>query len=51
MSFFFFFWNLFLGVISALTRVLKGLFLGIFFIPRIDRPVLMRGFETMDNGE
>lgn len=49
-SFFFFFWNLFLGIISALMRIIKGLVLGVFFIPRIDRPVLMRGFETFDTG-
>ena len=50
MSFFFFFWNLFLGVVSALLRVLRGIVFGVFFIPRIDRPVLMTGFERFDAG-
>lgn len=49
-SFFYFFFNIFLGIVSAILRVLKGMMLGVFFIPRIDRSVMMRGYEPMDSG-
>lgn len=49
-SLFYFFFNIFLGAVSAIMRVLKAMVLGIFFIPRIDRSIMMHGFEHLDGG-
>ncbi|XP_072051205.1 stimulated by retinoic acid gene 6 protein-like isoform X2 [Amphiura filiformis] len=43
------FLNTLLGLISALVRIIRGTLLGIFLLSRIDRPVLMRGYEIKDN--
>ncbi|XP_074607154.1 stimulated by retinoic acid gene 6 protein-like isoform X2 [Acropora palmata] len=47
-SYFFFFYNIILGFIAGLFRILKGLLLGIIFMARIDRPFLMQGYQTWD---
>ncbi|XP_044181344.1 stimulated by retinoic acid gene 6 protein-like isoform X2 [Acropora millepora] len=47
-SYFFFFYNIILGFLAALIRILKGLLLGIIFMARIDRTYLMAGYETWD---
>ncbi|KAL9963252.1 hypothetical protein ACROYT_G032433 [Oculina patagonica] len=48
MSYFFFFYNILLGMFSCSMRILKGMFLGVIFISRIDRSSLMQGFQTWD---
>lgn len=48
MSYFFFFYNILLGVFSCLVRILKGMFLGVVFLSRIDRTSMMQGFQTWD---
>jgi len=48
MSYLFFFYNILLGVFSCLVRILKGMFLGVLFLSRIDRTSLMPGFQTWD---
>ncbi|XP_068737729.1 stimulated by retinoic acid gene 6 protein-like isoform X2 [Montipora capricornis] len=48
MSYFFFFYNILLGFFSSFLRILKGILLGVLFLPRIDRTCLMRGFQTWD---
>ncbi|EDO30124.1 predicted protein [Nematostella vectensis] len=48
LSFFFFFFNILVGLMSCVLRILKGMLLGIMFIGRIDRPLLMKGFTGMD---
>ena len=50
MSYLFFFYNILLGVLSCLARILKGMFLGVVFLSRIDRTSLMQGFQTWDQG-
>jgi len=48
MSYFFFFYNILLGLFSCTIRILKGMALGVIFISRIDRTCLMQGFQTWD---
>lgn len=48
MSYFFFFYNILLGLISCFFRILKGMALGVIFLSRIDRTCLMQGFQTWD---
>lgn len=50
MSYFFFFYNILLGLISCFFRILKGMALGVIFLSRIDRTCLMQGFQTWDPG-
>lgn len=50
MSYFFFFYNILLGLFSCTMRILKGMLLGVIFISRIDRTSLMQGFQTWDKG-
>ncbi|KAK3753775.1 hypothetical protein QZH41_014235, partial [Actinostola sp. cb2023] len=49
-SFFFFFFNILVGLMSCMLRILKGMVLGILFIGRIDRPLIMKGFTNLDTG-
>ena len=46
MSYFFFLYNIILGLFSAFMRILKGMLLGVIFISRIDRTSLMQGFQA-----
>ncbi|XP_066030100.1 stimulated by retinoic acid gene 6 protein-like [Pocillopora verrucosa] len=48
MSYFFFFYNIILGIFSAFMRILNGILLGVIFISRIDRSSLMQGFQAWD---
>lgn len=48
-TYFFFFYNILLGIFSSLLRVLKGMLLGVLFLSRIDRTCLMQGFQTWDS--
>ncbi|XP_045157353.2 stimulated by retinoic acid gene 6 protein-like isoform X2 [Mercenaria mercenaria] len=47
-SFFMIFLNASIGLFAFLKRILVGAFLGVFLIPRMDRSLLMRGYEAMD---
>ncbi|CAH3146280.1 unnamed protein product [Porites lobata] len=47
-SYFFFFYNVLVGLFSCLLRIFKGTVLGVLFLGRIDRTVLMQGFQTWD---
>lgn len=50
MSYVFFIANVNIGLASTLMRALKGLAIGIFWLGRIDKAVLMRDYETLDGG-
>ena len=50
-SYFFFFYNVLVGLFSCLLRIFKGTVLGVLFLGRIDRTVLMQGFQTWDPGK
>ncbi|XP_071954206.1 stimulated by retinoic acid gene 6 protein-like [Antedon mediterranea] len=45
-----FFFHVITGLVSCLLRIIKSLIFGAIFIGRIDRCVLMRGFELWDSG-
>ena len=50
-AYFMFFYNIFLGLISCLQRILKAMFVGIVFLSRLDNSTLPRRFEFFDPGE
>ena len=47
-SFLTIFLNASIGFFAFIKRILMGAFLGVFLIPRMDRSLLMRGYEAMD---
>ncbi|XP_072167569.1 stimulated by retinoic acid gene 6 protein-like [Diadema setosum] len=47
-SYFLVFLNVLVGMLSCVIRILTGLVVGVFLLCRIDRPILMRGFENLD---
>ncbi len=49
-NFFLFFFNIILGLFSCLKRILFSVVFGTLLISRLDRCLLMRGFETFDAG-
>ncbi|KAM9330654.1 stimulated by retinoic acid gene 6 protein-like [Gastrophryne carolinensis] len=49
-NYFFFFYNVILGVSACLLRLLCSLILGTWLIARIDRTILQRGYESADMG-
>ncbi|PFX15820.1 Coiled-coil domain-containing protein 180 [Stylophora pistillata] len=48
LSYFFFFYNIIVGLTSCTIRILKGMLLGVIFISRIDRTSLIQGFQSWD---
>ena len=51
MSYAFVFLNTIVGVLSGLLRIAKAMILGLFFFSRLDRTVLMPGFQKWDKGK
>lgn len=49
-NYFFFFYNVILGLGACLFRLFSGLILGSWLIARIDRTLLQRGYESADTG-
>ncbi|XP_063770304.1 stimulated by retinoic acid gene 6 protein-like isoform X2 [Pseudophryne corroboree] len=49
-NYFFFFYNVILGLGACLFRLLCSLILGSWLIARIDRTILQRGYESADMG-
>ncbi|XP_052777155.1 stimulated by retinoic acid gene 6 protein-like [Mya arenaria] len=47
-SFFMLFLNASIGLVQYVKRILFSAVLGVFLIPRMDRSLYMRGYETMD---
>ncbi|XP_066022599.1 stimulated by retinoic acid gene 6 protein-like [Pocillopora verrucosa] len=50
MSYAFVFLNAIVGFLSGLLRIAKAMILGLFFFSRLDRTVLMPGFQSWDKG-
>ena len=50
MSYFFFFFNILVGLFSGFLRITLGIVLGVVFLARIDRSTLMQGFQRLDRG-
>ncbi|KAK3745722.1 hypothetical protein QZH41_020276, partial [Actinostola sp. cb2023] len=49
-SYFFFFLNILVGLVSGLLRVVKGAALGLVFLCRLDRTSMMTGYRKWDTG-
>ncbi|XP_062615529.1 receptor for retinol uptake stra6-like [Saccostrea cucullata] len=49
-TYFLFFYNIFIGIFSCLMRILKSIILGSLFLPRLDHSVLPRKFQQFDPG-
>ncbi|KAE8632183.1 hypothetical protein XENTR_v10001465 [Xenopus tropicalis] len=49
-NYFFFFYNVIVGLSACLLRLLRSVILGSWLIARIDRSILQRGFESGDTG-
>ncbi|XP_022804922.1 stimulated by retinoic acid gene 6 protein-like [Stylophora pistillata] len=50
MSYAFVFLNTIVGIVSGLFRIVKALMFGLFFFSRLDRTILMPGFQMWDKG-
>lgn len=46
-----YFYNVFLGLLSALTRIIISIIVGITFIGRVDYPILPQSMQHRDAGE
>lgn len=49
-SFFLFFYNIFIGLVSCLLRILKSVLVGALFLSRLDNSALPRRFQMFDPG-
>ncbi|CAH3146303.1 unnamed protein product, partial [Porites lobata] len=49
-SYFFFFFNILVGLCSGFLRITLGIVLGVVFLARIDRSTLMKEFQRLDRG-
>ncbi|KAL3847292.1 hypothetical protein ACJMK2_018211 [Sinanodonta woodiana] len=49
-TYFLFFYNIFIGLISCLMRVIKSMILGSIFISRLDESVFPQRFKSLDPG-
>ena len=50
-SYFVFFQNMVVGFVSSLLRITISVLLGLVLFFRLDRVVLMKGFEALDQGK
>ncbi|XP_058239979.1 stimulated by retinoic acid gene 6 protein-like isoform X1 [Hemibagrus wyckioides] len=48
-NYFFFFFNMILGLMNCLLRVIKSLAVGVMLVSRIERSIMPEGFETLDH--
>ncbi|XP_022064951.2 STRA6-like isoform X1 [Acanthochromis polyacanthus] len=49
-NYFFFFYNVVMGVSTCILRLLCSIVVGTWLVSRIDRTIMQRGYETMDAG-
>jgi len=49
-SYFMFFYNIFIGFLSCILRILKSIAIGAIFMSRLDNSALPRRFQMMDPG-
>ena len=50
MSYFFFFFNILVGLFSGFLRITLGIVVGVVFLARLERSTLMQGFQRFDEG-
>ena len=49
-SYFLLFYNALVGLAKAVRRIVTSAVLNLFFLPRLDRPLVIKGFEYLDKG-
>ncbi|XP_069024406.1 STRA6-like [Embiotoca jacksoni] len=49
-NYFFFFYNVVMGMSNCIVRLLLSIMVGTWLVSRIDRTIMQRGYETMDAG-
>ncbi|KAK2815924.1 hypothetical protein Q5P01_026391 [Channa striata] len=49
-NYFFFFYNVVMGVSNCVLRLLSSIVVGTWLVSRIDRTIMQRGYENMDAG-
>lgn len=49
-TFFMFFYNIFMGIVSCLLRIIKSMIIGTMFLCRLDNSALPRRFQMFDPG-
>ncbi|XP_070781443.1 STRA6-like [Enoplosus armatus] len=49
-NYFFFFYNVVMGISTCILRLLCSIVVGTWLVSRIDRTIMQRGYETMDAG-
>ncbi|XP_037546475.1 STRA6-like [Nematolebias whitei] len=49
-TYFFFFYNVVMGISTCVLRLLFSLVVGTWLVSRIDRTIMQRGYETLDAG-
>ncbi|XP_018535191.2 LOW QUALITY PROTEIN: STRA6-like [Lates calcarifer] len=49
-NYFFFFYNVVMGISNCILRLLFSIVVGTWLVSRIDRTIMQRGYETMDAG-
>ncbi|CAN9510127.1 unnamed protein product [Ophioblennius macclurei] len=49
-NYFFFFYNVVMGMSTCILRLLSSIVVGTWLVSRIDRTIMQRGYETMDAG-
>ncbi|XP_056265631.1 STRA6-like isoform X2 [Pseudoliparis swirei] len=49
-NYFFFFYNVVMGISNCILRLLCSIVVGTWLVSRIDRSIMQRGYETMDAG-
>lgn len=50
-NYFFFFYNVVMGVSNCILRLLCSIVVGTWLVSRIDRTIMQRGYEKMDAGK
>ncbi|XP_034715998.1 STRA6-like [Etheostoma cragini] len=49
-NYFFFFYNVVMGITNCIVRLLCSVVVGTWLVSRLDRTIMQRGYETMDAG-
>lgn len=49
-NYFFFFYNVIMGISNCIVRLLFSILTGTWLVSRIDRTIMQRGYEAMDPG-
>uniref|UniRef100_A0A672JKQ6 STRA6-like n=1 Tax=Salarias fasciatus TaxID=181472 RepID=A0A672JKQ6_SALFA len=49
-NYFFFFYNVVMGISTCILRLLSSVVVGTWLVSRIDRTIMQRGYESMDAG-